>query len=80
MSHYVKLEEKIEENVSILHSLILGQSTKTLKAGLSGLRNFQAVNKANNSISLLRAINKIAFKFEAHENMHVAMCSMKSQV
>ena len=58
----------------------MGHSTDTLKAKLSGVENFKTIGEENDVIALLKAINKIAFRFEAHNNLHDIMWSMKKQV
>ena len=57
MSSYFKREENLEENIRSLYSLILIQSTNALKANINELSTFQSMDKANNAIALLQAIN-----------------------
>ena len=73
MSSYFKREENLKENIRSLYSLILIQSTNALKANINELSTFQSMDKANNAIALLQAINEIAFKFKVHKNVHVEL-------
>ena len=64
----------------ILYSLVLDQFTEALKVKLSGISTFKTIAETNDTIGLLRVINEIAFKFEVHENAHVALWNLKRQV
>ena len=48
-------------------------STDILKEKLSGVENFKMIGEENDVIALLKAINKIASRFEAQKNLHNIM-------
>ena len=70
----------MDENIGSLYSLVTGQCTDAMKSKMSGLASFQNMDVGNDAIALLKAINEIAFKFEAHDNIHVSLWNLKPQI
>ena len=58
----------------------MGQCTEALKEKLQSLATFNDTDKKIDTIDIIELIKSVAFKLEAHEDIHVATFVLKTQI
>jgi hypothetical protein len=61
---YVKKDQKIEDNVRKVYSLIWGQCTDFMKSKLETIPNFQAISDSQDVLELLKEMKGFIYKFD----------------
>ena len=74
----MKQKYQLGINIRKLYALVIGKCTDALKEKLRSLATYKDTDERSNSIKLISSIKSMAFKFQAHKNLHVATFVLKS--
>ena len=75
---YVKRIDLYAENKSTLYSVLWGQCTDTMKTKIKALANFKTMSEHSNSLTLLKEIKGISYRFESRDNIYMSMDDAKA--
>ena len=76
----MKQKRQLEVNIGKLYALVMGQCTNGLKAKLRSIDTYKVTDNNSDTIDIIKSIKSVAFKFEAHENIHVATFVLKTRI
>ena len=69
----MKQEEKLEQNIHTLYSLIWGQCTDAMHMKVEALDNYESMSGNSEGIELLKSIKSIAFNFQSQKYLPHAL-------
>ena len=75
---YVKRIDLYAENKSTIYSVLWGQCSDTMKTKIKALANFETMSDHSNSLTLLKEIKGISYRFESRDNIYMSMDDAKA--
>ena len=79
IEQYIAREDKLEENLKTLYSLIWGQCSDIMRQKVEASPKFRDISESANSIELLKAIKKIAFNYQSQKHLPHSVHEAKKQ-
>ena len=74
----MKQKYQLGINIRKLYALVIGKCIEYLKEKLRSLATYKDTDERSNSINFISSINSMAFKFEAHKNLHIETFVLKT--
>jgi hypothetical protein len=78
IEHYVTQLKAYKSNKCSMYSLIWGQCSESMQAKIKSTTGFESMRDNTDSLELLQTIKGIAYKFEAQDNIYMAMDDAKN--
>jgi hypothetical protein len=64
LDKYVHRNNRLTSNCQSAYSLMIGQYTDIMVASLKGLKGYEKMNRSSDLIGLMKAINRLVYKFD----------------
>jgi hypothetical protein len=75
---FVKRKEAYRENKCALYSIVWSQCSDAMQAKIKSTNRFSEMHDDNDSLSLLKVIKGVSYKFESQKNIYLALDNAKT--